>query len=153
MKLFVFLHIATMFSAVAIALGPEWLMHRAARSGDVPTIRGVFGMSQPLAKVIPAVFILGLIFGLIAVFTGGFDPLAPWLLLAYVLFIVAMLTGGVVSGPWQTRVYELALKSAVETPSEELAAALHERRARAAYWLSIVIVVLIIFDMVIKPFS
>lgn len=142
MKLFVFLHIATMFAAVAIALGPEWLMHRAARSVDVPTIRGVFGMSQPLAKVIPAVFILGLIFGLIAVFTGGFDPFAPWLLLAYVLFIAAMVTGGVVSGPWQTRVYELALKSAVESPSQELAAAFHERRARAA-----------IFDMVIKPLS
>ena len=41
--LFMFLHIITMFSAMAAAVVPEIVLHRVAGSGNVPAIKGLLG--------------------------------------------------------------------------------------------------------------
>ena len=45
MRIFVFLHVATMFGAVAISLGPTFVLRRIGRSGDVPAIRRSFALA------------------------------------------------------------------------------------------------------------
>ena len=42
MRIFIFLHIAIMFTAVAITIGPTLLLQRIGRTGDVPAIRRSF---------------------------------------------------------------------------------------------------------------
>ena len=101
MRIFVFLHVLGMFTAVATAYGPAFLMHRAAATRHVPTIRGVFSMAKVTGPLIPVFFLSGFAFALIAIFTEGFNPFRPWLLIAYVLFAIGLFTG---RGPGQGRV-------------------------------------------------
>lgn len=153
MRIFVFLHVATMFAAVAVTIGIPLLLRSIGKSGDVPAIRGSFARARPFLNAIPPLFTLGAAFGVVAIFTNGFDPFAPFLLIAYSLFIVATVIGIVVTGPWYERVGKLAAESPIERPSAELGAALAEPRMVWVDWIDRVIVLAFIFDMVVKPFS
>lgn len=153
MPIFVFLHVLSMFSAVAATFGPAFLAHRAAATRHVPTIRGVFAMARVLGPVGPILFGIGLVFGLIAVFTGGFNPLQPWLLIAYVLFVIAMVVGARIHAPYARAVGMAAEASPDAAPSPELNRALDNPLQEFAFWLDYAIVTVIIFDMIIKPFG
>jgi len=153
MRIFVFLHVLTMFAAVAASIGPAYLLHRIARTGDVPTIRRVFALAAPLGKAIPILFTSGAALGIVAIFTNKLNPFEPFLLIAYVMFAMAAITGSTVNGPWQRRVTQLAAESPDEAPSPELAAALHDPRMRAVDWFDRLIILAFVFDMVVKPFS
>ena len=88
----------TMFVAVAVSGGVELFLLRIARTRDAHTIRTVF--DKTLVRFIPIAFMLGLAFGVIAIFVHGFNPFAPWLLLAYPLFVAGIFTGAIGIGPW-----------------------------------------------------
>ena len=153
MRIFVFLHVATMFAAVAASVGPAYVLQRIGRSADVPTIRRSFALAAPLFKAIPILFTSGAALGVVAIFTNGFDPFAPWLLIAYVMFLMAGVTGSTINAPWERRVTQLAAESPDAAPSPELTAALHDPRMRAVDWFDRFIILAFVFDMVVKPFS
>jgi hypothetical protein len=153
MRLFVFLHVLSMFAAVAATFGPAFLARRAAATRHVPTIRGVFSMARVLGPVGPILFVTGLVFGLIAVFTGGFNPFQPWLLIAYALFIIAMVVGARIHAPYARSVGIAAEASPDAAPSPELNRALDNPQQEIAFWLDYAVVTVIIFDMIIKPFG
>jgi len=152
-RAFVFLHVATMFAAVAVTIGIPLLLRSIGRSGDVPAIRGSFTRARPFLNAIPVLFTLGAAFGVVAIFTNGFNPFAPFLLIAYALFIVATAIGILVTGPWYERVGRLAAESPSEHPSGELAVALTEPRMVWVDWIDRIIVLAFIFDMIVKPFG
>lgn len=153
MRLFVVLHVATMFAAVAIALGPAYLLQRIGRSGDVPTIRRSFALSAPLSKAIPILYGLGAALGVVAIFTNDLNPFEPFLLIAYGLFIVASVVGFTMNDPWFKRVVKLSGESPDDAPSADLTAALHDPRMHVVDWFDRIIILAFIFDMVVKPFS
>jgi hypothetical protein len=146
-----FLHVLTMFAAVAAATMPELLLHRVGRSGDVEAIRTFSRLTQPLNKLIPLLFVVGLIFGLLAAWAGSIDFFRPWLLAAYVVFVIAMAVGGTMSGPWAERVGAAAFASGTDAPSAELAAAIHDRRGIVSTVVLMTALVVIVFLMVVKP--
>ena len=45
-------------------------------------------------------FVAGLAFGVISIFVHGFNPFAPWLLMAYLLFVAGLVVGNFVTGAW-----------------------------------------------------
>ena len=153
MRIFVFLHIATMFTAVTATLGPTLLLRRIGKSGDVPAIRRSFAMAGPIIKVAPALYGLGAALGVVAVFTNGFDPFQPFLLIAYGLFVLATLVGIRFNAPWFQRVSEASAASPDAAPSPELVAVLDAPVARFLDWFDPLIILLFIFDMVVKPFG
>lgn len=151
--LFKFLHILTMFTAVAAAVIPEVVLHWVARSGDVGAIRVVGGIAARLGKLLPVFFVGGAIFGLLAAATGELDFFQPWLIAAYVVFVIAMVTGGAITGPWAGRVAETAAASGTDGPSSNLVLVMHDRRAAVGSVILMSAIVLIIFLMVFKPGS
>ena len=153
MRIFVFLHVATMFTAVAFSLGPTFVLRRIGRSGDVPAIRRSFALSAPIIGGIPMLFGLGAALGIVAIFTNGFNPFQPFLLVAYGLFILASIVGAVVTTPWFKKVTKLAAESPDAAPSPELSAALDDPRARFTDWFDPLIILAFLFDMIIKPFG
>ena len=153
MRIFVFLHVVTMFAAVAISIGPTLVLRRIGQSGDVPAIRRAFALSAPIVRAIPAVFGLGALLGVVAIFVNGFDPFRPFLLIAYALFIIATIVGAVITTPWFKRVTQLAAESPEASPSAELSAALDDPRARFTDWFDPLIILAFLFDMIIKPFG
>jgi len=152
-RLFVFLHIATMFTAVTGTIGPTLLLRRIGKSGDVATIRRSFAVAAPIIKVAPALYGLGAALGVVAIFTNGFDPFQPFLLIAYGLFVLATFVGIRFNAPWFQRVAEASAQSPDGAPSPELAAALDSPVARFLDWFDPLIILLFIFDMVVKPFG
>jgi hypothetical protein len=153
MHYFVFLHIVAMFAAVSIAYGPMFLLRRAASTRHVPTIRGVFGLARNIGRAAAAMFGIGFILGVVAIFTDGYDPFAPWLIIAYVLFVLTAVTGARISGPWVEKVAELANASPDAAASTQLREALDEPLPQMTFYADLAVIVLILFDMVIKPFS
>ena len=153
MRIFVFLHVATMFAAVSVALGPGLLLERIGHSGDVRAIRRAFGMAAPIVKLIPPLYGLGALLGIVAIFTNGFNPFAPFLLIAYALFILATVVGIRVNNPWFSRVVKLSGESPDDAPSPELSAAIDDPTIRWVNWLDRLIILVFIFDMIVKPFG
>ena len=95
LRIFVFLHVLTMFVAVALSGGGQIFLLAIANRRNPAAIRDSFAADKQLVRYIRVLFPLGLVFGLIAVFVHRFDPFAPWLLLAYVLFVAGVVTGAV----------------------------------------------------------
>jgi hypothetical protein len=151
-RIFVFLHVLTMFFAVAISGGIELFLMRIARTRDARTIRTVFELHQRLVRLIPIAFMLGLAFGVTAIFVNDFNPFAPWLLLAYPLFVAGILTGALGIGPWAEGVVAAAASTG-EGDSAELEAAVTSPRGRNALILFWAVTGATVFVMVMKPFS
>ena len=149
----VFLHVLTMFAAVTATFGSAFLAHRAIETRHVPTIRAVFSTARTLAQTGPILFVVGLVLGLTAIFTQGLNPFRPWLLIAYVLFAIAMGVGARIHAPYARSVGMAAEASPESAPSPELNRAMDNPLEEFAYWLDYAIVVAIIFDMIVKPFG
>jgi hypothetical protein len=150
--LLVFLHISVMFSAVAISQGPAFMLYRAMQKHDVAGIRAIGGQFATIGPKIGMVFGVGVVIGLITVFVGGWNPLSPWLLIAYVLTVVAILTPRLVTAPRMMRVGMAAAQSPLDAPSPELRSEI-AAATQPIYWLDAAILVLFVVDMVVKPFS
>lgn len=151
MRVFVFLHVATMFGAVSMGYGSILLMRTAAESEDPGTLRGVTRAVKMLNRFIGPAFMVGILLGIVAVFTNGFNPLAPWLLIAYVLAIAATVSAFVILDPFVTRV-----STAVERSDEAVAEAradIRSPRTVTLLTLDSLIIVALIADMILKPFS
>jgi hypothetical protein len=152
-RIFVFLHIATMFTAVALTIGPTVLLRRIGKSGDVPAIRRSFAMAAPIIKAAPALYGLGAALGIVAIFTNGFNPFQPFLLIAYGLFVLATVVGIRLNAPWFQRVVQTSAESPDEAPSSELAAVLQDPVGRFLDWFDPIIILAFLFDMIVKPFG
>src|SRR5437762_4217686 len=139
--IFKFLHIAAMFTAVAISFGPALLLRFAARSGNVRTIQGVAESAISLSRFIGPVFSLGLIFGLTTALLGGLNFLAPWLLIAYVLFVAGTLVGVLGEGRFTAQVATAAAANPGDAPGPALVDILTAPRGNQVFWLFTAIIV------------
>ena len=91
--------------------------------------------------------------GLVAAIGFGYDLLAPWLVIAYVLFAAAMLTG-----LFGDRVFTLRLAALLATTPDgpvtpELEALFASTSHRAVTAFNYAWIPVLVFDMVVKPFS
>lgn len=157
MDLFVvakYLHIVSMFFFVAMAVSGEVVVRRVATSHDVAAIRTVVGRVRLLTGPIATGLLLaGVVFGVIAALAGEINLLAPWLILAYVTFIGAMVVGFTVTDPWVGRLEKAAAASAGDAPSGELVAVIDEPIARWGTWALMGLIATLVFIMVVKPLA
>jgi hypothetical protein len=98
-------------------------------------------------------FIAGAVFGVVAALTGQINPFAPWLLLTYAAFVLAMVVGGTITDPWTARLGQAATATADGGSSDELRAVVADPRARAATAVLMTVIAVIVFLMVVKPLS
>lgn len=139
-----FLHIALMIAAVALTVGPAAVLvvaHRTGRLAEVgpPVARlGVSRLAVPL-------FVLGGLFGLATAFAFGYSLTAPWLLLAYIGFAVAVVVGVRVSAPVAGRL------AVAKTGPGELASI--GRAVELDLLVNSIILAVLVADMVLKPLS
>ena len=147
------LHITSMFTAITISYGPNLLAELAYRSGRVETLRGVAMASGRLGPFIPVAYVTGGIFGLLTAINFGFNLLAPWLVIAYLLFAFAMVSGIGFNAKFGPRV----LAATADVPNGPLppaaSALFTDSTYRILTTLDYVVLVAFLFDMVVKPFS
>ena len=152
-ELVLFLHISFMFAGVAAADGMGWLAFHVARSRDVAAMRTTYRLMKPAGIASTMFFLLGLVFGVLSIFTLGFDPTEPWLLIAYALFVTQVVLGIFFVDRWHGRVGELANAEGADPNTGELAALLNDGTAQTVAYVQTFLVLVFIFDMVVKPFS
>ena len=150
---FKYLHVVTMFFAVALAVSGEIVVRRVAQSGDVRAIRTTVGKVKPLSgPIATGLFLAGVAFGIIAALTGQIDLLQPWLIAAYVAFITAVAIGITITDPWVARLEQAAAAASPEgQTSPELAAVIGDQRARIGAWALQGMIAFMVFLMVVKP--
>ena len=148
---FKYLHIVSMFFAVALALSGELVVRRVATSHDVGAIRMTVSRVRPLANVSTALFIAGAAFGVVAALTGQIDLFAPWLILAYVAFVGAILIGIFITDPWVERLSAAASQSSIDEASDGLRTIIADPVARTATWGLMILIAAMVFLMVAKP--
>jgi uncharacterized membrane protein len=148
-----FVHISLMFGAVMISLGPALVMRIAQRSGQMAHVRGVAMASKPIGPAIPILFISGGVFGLLTAINTGYNLLAPWLVIAYVLFLIAMITGAGINRTFLLRLAPLVQDAPDGGLTEPVRALFAEPRYRLVNVLDYIVILALLFDMVAKPFS
>ncbi len=142
-----FLHILTVFAVVVIHSGSQVLVLAAARAGQPAAVVAIAGMYARTGRFVPPLGMLGLLFGLGTALTGGFNLLAPWLLIAYGLFLLMVIYGGVKSHPFIVDLGE-AVRAGRPGHEEMLG-----RPLTVVVGVDALIIVAIIADMVLKPFG
>lgn len=150
---FKYVHVAAMFFAIALALSTEQVVRRVAGSGDPRSIETAVSRSEPLSKASDAFFGVGIVAGIIAALTGNMNLLAPWLILSYVAVAAAFAVGMLVIAPWSKRLHAAAAASPRDAASAELLSVIHDGRARAGSWVLVGLIALLVFLMVVQPFT
>jgi len=152
--LWLFLHISFIFTGITVGYGTTLLLRVAYMSGQVGIMRGVGYAAGKLGPAIPILFIVGGLFGLLTGIVKGTNLLAPWLVIAYVLFVIAMLIGIFENAATGRKLGPLLMAADVTQP---LPAAVRELfdspRARYLLIVDILLPFVFVFDMVVKPFS
>jgi hypothetical protein len=151
--LLLFLHITVMFAAITVAFGTGLLGRIAFMTGQVAVVRGVGIASARLGPLIPILFITGGLLGLLTAFSFGFDLLKPWLVIAYVLFAIAMYIGIAENRTWGVKLGQLLATTPDGPLTPELSAMFTDRRVVLVTAIDYIVVAALIFDMVVKPFS
>lgn len=154
MPIFKTLHILSMFTMVTIEIGAEFLYAFAISRRDVRALATVHRLlEQARAGLVSVVALVsGVVFGLLTAATGGFALLDGWLITAYVLVALFLVTTTLyLRGALQLG------KAAVEADEgrrsvEGLIGDLVASRALVWFAVDLAIVVAIIADMVLKPF-
>ena len=155
MLIFKALHILSMFSVVAMEIGAEFLFAFAIARRDVRALATVHRILEQarLGPISIALFLSGVVFGLLTALTGGFDFLAGWLIAAYILVAVIFVGG---SRLWPKVFLPLGAKAVeAESGQRPVDDVVREMAASRAIWWHVAmatIFVLIILDMVLKPF-
>ena len=147
------LHITVMFSAITISYGPALLVDLAFRSGRVGTLRGVALAAQPISRAIPPFYVVGGLFGLVTAINFGYNLLAPWLLIAYVLFASAMITGIAFNSKFGPRILQATADVPDGPLTPPITALFTDPRYRLVTTIDYVVLIALLFDMVVKPFS
>jgi hypothetical protein len=143
-----FLHVAAMFLATALAVGPSVLLYLIARSGDVDAIRRAFGHATSVFRVGGALYGLGLLFGFLAGLNGQIDLTAPWLITAYVL-VGVLIAFNLGFERWTKRIEHAV--DGEEASLSELHGAVRSRAPIYALVGMVLLTLSIVFVMVVKP--
>lgn len=149
--IFKYLHVVSMFFAVALAVSTELVLRRIAQSGEVAAIRVAVARVKPFANLASAFFVGGVAFGIIAALAGQIDLLRPWLVLSYVAFAGALVIGFTTTDPWVGRLERAVAADGDGGSSETLEAVIADPRARAGTWALMALIAAIVFLMVVKP--
>jgi hypothetical protein len=151
--LLLFLHISITFTAMTVAYAPTIVLWVVYSTHQVAATRTVVPVVTRLGPLMVVLFILGGLFGPFTAIAFGYDLLSPWLVLAYVLFAMMMLIGVTEQRTWPMRLARV-LETTPDGPvTPEIVELFRSRRMLAAEAVSLAVVFLLIFDMVVKPFS
>jgi uncharacterized membrane protein len=149
MQIWTFLHILSMFAAVTVVVGTEWWATYAVRRRDAGALRAYFRVAPQAEKVGTILFLLGIVFGLIAAVVIGWNLLVPWLLLTYVLVVVTIAVG-FATVPYLKRV-EAALPQDGDASTAEFEAITSSPTTLVASAIGAIAVAAIVALMVYKP--
>jgi uncharacterized membrane protein len=154
MLIFKLLHILSMVVMITVFSGGELFYAFAVRRRDVHALATIHRMEKqsraPIFGI--AALLAGVIFGLLAVATGGLDFFEGWLIAAYLLVALFLVNANTL-GLKLIRLGDRAIEADEgKRPAEEVVREMAATPAVLFFLVNVVIFALIIADMVLKPF-
>jgi hypothetical protein len=147
------LHVLSMITMTTLFIGAEIFYASAIWRRDVRALAFVHRTVERTGLGIAALLamIAGVVFGLVTAATGGFDFVAPWLIVAYLLVAVFFVNAAIIG----KRVVDVA-KDAVKAedgahPAEDVVDDMANSRAVFLVAFNAVLFVVIVADMILKP--
>ena len=147
MLLLKFVHVISMVGVITLWLGAWIVWDLVARTGDRSALRRVDHVTQTTGQVGFILFLTGIAAGFVTAIAGSFNLTAPWLLIAYALVLADLLVLR-----WSL-VHVARVRIAQNDETADLKAVANGSRANATLVVVTGFWVLIIADMIIKPFS
>lgn len=144
------LHVLAMFLTAVFFDGPTFAFWWAVRRRDLAMLRGVQAMVKRSDMLGGISLVAGIGFGIATGLAGGIDFTAPWLILAYVMLGIVILTGAVLFPMWYARI-EKAAEESGNAFSPQLEVLLRDPRTVALAILPAGLFLAIIYVMVAKP--
>jgi len=141
------IHVVSMFGVITLWVGAWVIWDLVARTGDRSALRRVDHVSQTTGQIGFALLLIGIAAGFLTAILGGFDLTAPWLLIAYALVLSDLLVLR-----WAI-VHTARVRAAQNDPSADLKGIASSARANATLVVLVGFWLLIIADMILKPFS
>ena len=141
------LHVVSIFGVITLWVGAWVIWDLVARTGDRSALRRVDHVSQTTGQIGFALLIIGIVAGFVTAITGGFNLTAPWLLIAYALVLSDLLVLR-----WAT-VHTTRVRAAQNDPTADLTGIARSARANLTLVVLVGFWLLIIADMIVKPFS
>ena len=154
MLIFKVLHILSMVMMITVFSGGEFFYAFAVRRGDVRGLATIHRMEKQSRAPIFGIAALfaGVVFGLLTAATGGLDFFEGWLIAAYVL-VAAFLVNATVIGGKLIQLGDRAIEADEgKLPTEEVAREMATSHAVLFFVVNAAIFVMIIADMVLRPF-
>jgi hypothetical protein len=154
MLIFKGLHILSMFTAVTLLISVPIFVALAIWQRDVRGLAAVYRLARrPGNTVVGSVFLLaGVVFGLLTAATGGFNFFAGWLIAAYIMVAVLILTNLLPAKHRVRQVAEEAVEAeAGQRPVDEVVRDMASAPI-GVFAIDVALFVAIIADMVLKPF-
>jgi hypothetical protein len=153
MLAFKLLHILSMFAAVTLLIGEQFVLSRAIWRRDVRALATFHRLIGVRPVIGASLFMAGIVFGLLTAATGGLDFFAGWLIAAYVL-VAAILAFN--ASPWVQQMPRLGARAveaeAGERPIDEVVQGMAASHAGLLFAVNVTLFVALIADMVLKPF-
>jgi hypothetical protein len=140
-------HVLSMFGVVTLWVGAWVIWDLVARTGDRSALRRVDHVSQLTGRIGFVLLVIGLAAGFGTAISGDLNLLAPWLLIAYVLVASDLLVLR-----WAST-HVARVRAAQNDEAQDLRRIARGTRANATLIVVVAIWVLLIADMIIKPFS
>lgn len=136
-----------------MSYGSQLLMLAAIRSDRTDRVRGVIDSTLSVGSIVPLIFVAGGLLGLAAAWVYGYPLLAPWLVISYVAFAALAVSAVALTGPNYMRL-RASLGDGGDGPLSSVARAfVSTPRFRGAIALDFVLLAVLVFNEVVKPFS
>jgi uncharacterized membrane protein len=139
-----FLHVGAMFIATSLAVGPSVMLWLIARNAEPAVIRRSFPFATTVFRAAGLAYGSGILFGAAAALTGAIDLTTRWLLAAYVL-IALLIVSNLQFERWTHRAEDSIDDEA------RLASVVRERGPIVALASMLGLTLAIVFVMVVKP--
>lgn len=136
-----------MFGVITLWVGAWVVWDLVARTGDRSALRRVDHVSQTTGQIGFVLLLIGIAAGFATAIVGGFDLTAPWLLIAYALVVFDLIVLR-----WATGHVAL-VRRAQNDEAADLKAIASSARANATLVVIVGFWLLLIADMIVKPFS
>jgi hypothetical protein len=145
--LFKALHVLSAFALVSLLVASDLWFQRVAMTGDAGATARLGTLIRKRNMVEGLIFEITIVFGVATALLGGFNLLASWLVLAYVMAVAIT----VVTFRWNAPAFTAVIAAAEAGDEAAVRAAASAPRRRYALSAVVALFALLIADMVIKP--
>ena len=144
-----FLHVAAVIAVFSIQIASDLYFQRVTRSGSTEAVAKLGAAIRQRGVVEALIFEIAVVLGLLTAIVGGFNLLAPWLLMSYAIIVVVV----IFAVTYAARPFSAILEAAEAGDADAMAVSASARARKVALAVPIVLYGLLVFLMVTKPFA